>query len=83
LFRTWSLGCATGEEAYLLAILLVEEAGKLPAPPQIQVFASDPHSGSLEKAREGFYPGDIATDVSLERLRRFFNQENGGCWISP
>jgi two-component system CheB/CheR fusion protein len=76
--RAWSVGCATGEEAYSIAMLLVEEAGRHDAPPHIQVFASDMHSRSLEKAREGFYPGDIATDVSPERLRRFFQQENGG-----
>jgi two-component system CheB/CheR fusion protein len=76
--RAWSVGCATGEEAYSLAMLLVEEASKHETPPQIQVFASDLHSRSLEKAREGFYPGDIATDVSPERLKRFFQQENGG-----
>ena len=76
--RVWSVGCATGEEAYSLAILLVEEAGRHGAPPLIQVFASDLHSRSLEKAREGFYPGDIASDVTPERLNRFFQQENGG-----
>jgi two-component system CheB/CheR fusion protein len=76
--RVWSVGCATGEEAYSLGILLVEEAGKHETPPQIQVFASDLHSQSLERAREGFYPGDVAADVSSERLRRFFQQENGG-----
>ena len=58
--RVWSVGCATGEEAYSLAMLLVEEAGGHEDPPQIQIFASDLHARSLEKAREGFYPGDIA-----------------------
>lgn len=76
--RAWSVGCATGEEAYSLAMLLVEEAARHESPPQIQVFASDLHSRSLEKAREGFYPGDITSDVSAERLERFFQQENGG-----
>ncbi len=81
--RVWSVGCATGEEAYSLAMLLVEEAARRNAPPGIQIFASDLHDGSLEKAREGFYPGDIATDVSLERLRRFFIEEDGGYRIRP
>ena len=76
--RVWSVGCATGEEAYSLAMLLAEEAGRHEAPPQIQVFASDLHSGSLGKAREGLYPGDIATDVGAHRLKRFFQKENGG-----
>ena len=76
--RLWSVGCATGEEAYSLAMLLVEEAAQHGAAPQVQVFASDLHVRSLERAREGYYPGDITTDVSPERMRRFFQQENGG-----
>lgn len=76
--RVWSVGCATGEEAYSLAILLVEEASRREAPPRIQVFASDLHKHSLDRAREGFYPGDIEADVSPERLRRFFYKEEGG-----
>ncbi len=76
--RVWSVGCATGEEAYSIAILLVEELARHDDPPQVQIFASDLHTRSLEKAREGFYSGDIATDVSPERLTRFFHAENGG-----
>jgi two-component system CheB/CheR fusion protein len=76
--RAWSVGCATGEEAYSIAMLLVEEAGRRETSPQIQVFASDLHDRSLQKAREGFYPGDIESDVSPERLKRFFYSENGG-----
>ncbi len=80
--RVWSVGCATGEEAYSIAILLVEELARHEDPPQVQIFASDLHARSLEKAREGFYPGDIATDVSPERLKRFFHEENGGYRIA-
>jgi two-component system CheB/CheR fusion protein len=76
--RVWSVGCATGEEAYSLAILLVEAAEKLHTAPQIQIFASDLHTRSLAHAREGLYPGDIESDVSPERLERFFRHENGG-----
>jgi two-component system CheB/CheR fusion protein len=76
--RVWSVGCATGEEAYSLAIVLKEAAGKFETPPQIQVFASDLHGRSLGTARDGFYSGDIETDVSAERLKRFFTPENGG-----
>jgi two-component system CheB/CheR fusion protein len=76
--RVWSVGCATGEEAYSLAILLAEEASRQENPPPIQIFASDLHSRSLARAREGFYPGDIATDVGVERLKRFFEEQNGG-----
>jgi two-component system CheB/CheR fusion protein len=76
--RLWCVGCATGEEAYSFAILLAEEAQRREAPQQIQIFASDLHSRALEKAREGVYSGDIEQDVSPERLRRFFERENGG-----
>ncbi len=74
--RVWSVGCATGEEAYSLAMILLEEAAKYNAPPRLQVFASDLHDRSLNKAREGYYPGDIETDVSIERLQRFFTKED-------
>ncbi len=76
--RAWSVGCATGEEAYSLAMLLLEEAARRENAPAVQVFASDLHERSLERAREGFYPGDIDADVSPERLRRFFHKEGGG-----
>src|SRR3954452_20848434 len=76
--RIWSVGCATGEEAYSLAILLLEEAFRREVPAGVQVFASDLHHRSLEKAREGFYPGDIEADVSQERLKRVFHKEDGG-----
>lgn len=76
--RVWSVGCATGEEAYSVAMLLLEEADRRNAPPKIQIFASDLHRRSLEGAREGLYSGDIEADVSAERLSRFFQKENGG-----
>ena len=76
--RVWSVGCATGEEAYSLAILLLEEASRREIVPRMHVFASDLHEHSLKRARDGFYPGDIETDVSRERLKRFFIKEDGG-----
>ncbi len=76
--RVWSVGCATGEEAYSLAMVLIEEAERRGGPsPQIQVFASDLHERSLKTARDGLYSGDITTDVSEERIRRFFHKEDG------
>ena len=75
--RVWSVGCSTGEEAYSLAMLLLEEAGRRDDPPQVQIFASDMHEASLTRAREGVYPASIASDVSPERLDRFFIKENG------
>jgi two-component system, chemotaxis family, CheB/CheR fusion protein len=73
--RVWIPGCATGEEAYSLAMLLLEEAAKQEARPEIQVFASDLDPGALATAREGVFPVAIEADVSDERLRRFFTRE--------
>lgn len=73
--RVWVAGCATGEEAYSLAILLLEEAAKHEPRPAIQVFGSDLDARALTTAREGRYPAAIETDISEERLRRFFTRE--------
>src|SRR5215468_1345595 len=73
--RVWVVGCATGEEAYSIAILLLEEAGRSNLHVPIQIFASDLDEKALLVAREGRYPKAIAADVSEERLRRFFVEE--------
>ena len=73
--RVWVSGCATGEEAYTFAILLLEEAAKHELHPPIQVFGSDLDSRALASAREGRYPVAIEADISEERLRRFFTRE--------
>jgi two-component system CheB/CheR fusion protein len=73
--RVWSVGCATGDEAYSLAMLLLEQAGRVAEPPHIEIFASDLHEPSLRRAREGLFPDTIEADVSAERLRRFFVKE--------
>jgi two-component system CheB/CheR fusion protein len=73
--RVWVPGCATGEEAYAIAILLLEEAARHDIRPQVQVFGSDLDAGGLAVAREGRYPIAIEADVSEERLRRFFSRE--------
>ena len=73
--RVWVSGCATGEEAYTFAMLLLEEASKHPIRPPIQVFGSDLDARALASAREGRFPVAIETDVSEERLRRFFTRE--------
>lgn len=70
--RIWVPGCATGEEAYSLAIGLLERAAELSLHPSLQIFATDLSERALSKAREGTYPVNIARDVSAERLRRFF-----------
>jgi two-component system CheB/CheR fusion protein len=73
--RVWVAGCATGEEAYSIAMLLMEEASKHEFRPEIQVFGSDLDSRALNIAREGRYPASIEADVSEDRLRRFFTRD--------
>jgi two-component system, chemotaxis family, CheB/CheR fusion protein len=75
--RIWSIGCSTGEEAYSLAMLLIEQSGGHDDRPALQVFASELSSDALQHAREGAYPQEIAASVSQERLERFFVYENG------
>jgi two-component system, chemotaxis family, CheB/CheR fusion protein len=76
--RVWVAACATGEEAYSVAMLLQEHARTLDAPPVVQVFATDLDEEAIQTAREGIYPFTIEADVSEERLRRFFMKEHRG-----
>jgi two-component system CheB/CheR fusion protein len=76
--RVWVAGCATGEEAYSIAMLLSEEMTSIPNPPQIQLFATDLDADAIAIAREGFYTEAELTDVAPERLRRFFVKELEG-----
>jgi two-component system CheB/CheR fusion protein len=76
--RVWVCGCATGEEAYSIAMLLAEEAARHELRPPIQVFGSDLDSRALALAREGRYPASIESDVGEERLHRFFTREGEG-----
>ncbi len=70
--RVWVPACASGEEAYSAAILMIEELRAAKRNCALQVFASDVDVEALEVARSGLYPESIAADVSPERLRRFF-----------
>ncbi|MEO6852878.1 MAG: CheR family methyltransferase, partial [Rhodoferax sp.] len=76
--RAWSAGCSTGEEAYSLAILLQERLDVLKLNYKVQVFATDLDSRAIAIARVGVYPASIATDISPERLARFFTAEPDG-----
>lgn len=76
--RVWVAACATGEEAYSIAMLLAEYARTIDSPPAIQVFATDLDEAAIQKARDGIYPEAIVADVSDERLRRFFIRVHQG-----
>jgi two-component system CheB/CheR fusion protein len=76
--RVWVAGCATGEEAYTMAMMLIEFAESLTNAPAVQVFATDIDEHAIAMAREGFYTEADAADISPERLRRFFIRETNG-----
>jgi two-component system, chemotaxis family, CheB/CheR fusion protein len=78
LIRVWVPGCSTGEEAYSLAILLQERTEELKQNFKLQVFATDIDRRAIDCARSGIYPASIASDISPERLARFFSQESDG-----
>ena len=75
--RVWVPGCSTGEEAYSLAILLREYLSAQERSLRVQIFATDLDRAAIETARAGLYPSGIASDVTAERLRRWFVQEDG------
>ncbi|MBI5675072.1 MAG: hypothetical protein HZC48_04455, partial [Nitrospirae bacterium] len=79
--RIWVTGCATGEEAYSLAIILVETMERLKTHFKISIFATDIDAQAIERARSGIYPDSIAADVSAERLKRFFIKEDSSYTI--
>jgi two-component system, chemotaxis family, CheB/CheR fusion protein len=81
--RIWVAGCSTGQEAYSLAMALLEVLEGKPNQPLLQIFATDlSDTVSLKRAREGVYPKNIEAEVSPERLRRFFTKEDDHYRIS-
>jgi two-component system CheB/CheR fusion protein len=81
-FRVWVPGCSTGEEAYSIAIVLIEFLGGAAANFPIQIFATDINETLIEKARAGIYPESIKADVSPDRLHRFFVKVDRGYQIT-
>ena len=73
--RVWSAHCATGEEAFSLGILMLEEAARHDVRLPIQIFGSDLDVRGLAAAREARFPAAIEADVTEERLRRFFTRD--------
>jgi two-component system CheB/CheR fusion protein len=72
--RVWVPGCATGEEAYSLVILLLEQMAAAKKKHVLQIFATDVDQAALDIARQGIYPESIAADLTPERLTRFFTR---------
>jgi two-component system CheB/CheR fusion protein len=80
--RIWVPGCATGEEAYSLAIAAIEVLGPDVASVPVQIFATDVSEAAIEQARTGLYPENISADLNPERLRRFFTRIDGSYRVS-
>jgi two-component system CheB/CheR fusion protein len=79
--RAWVVGCATGEEAYSIVMLLMEEMARARKSFRLQVFASDIDPEALKRAREGTYSESITADVSEDRLARFFVKQDSAYQI--
>jgi two-component system CheB/CheR fusion protein len=76
--RVWVPGCATGEEAYSIAILMTEHAAALGEQRKVKIFATDVNQEAITFAGSGIYPPSIAADVSVDLLARYFVKEQGG-----
>ncbi len=79
--RIWVAGCASGEEAYSIAILLRELMDESHTDVKVQLYATDLDDDAITTARLGFYPVNIAQDLTPERLGRFFSREDNGLRI--
>ena len=78
--RVWLSGCSTGEEAYSLAIVFKDVLDQLKPYKDfsVQIFATDLDCDAIDKAREGVFSANIAKDMSMERLNRYFVKVNSG-----
>ncbi len=80
--RIWVAGCSSGEEAYSIAMVLLEYLSGRPFEPPIQIFGTDASENNIQKARTGIYPESIVSEVSPERLRRFFVKIDKGYQVA-
>src|SRR5215204_4378561 len=79
--RIWSAGCATGEEAYSLAVLVSEALGREAGLFNVRIFATDIDEDAVKYARRGVYPPSALEGLSEEQLRRYFVEEDGSYQI--
>ncbi|MGH6797067.1 MAG: CheR family methyltransferase, partial [Roseiarcus sp.] len=81
--RIWIAGCSTGEEAYSIAILFLEEIARAKRDLRLQILATDISERAIALGRAGLYPESIRRHVATPRLRRFFIKEPGGYRVRP
>jgi len=80
--RIWSAGCAAGQEACSLAILLEEALGNIGPGLTYRIFATDLDESQLEQARDGYYPAAALDNMSLKRTRTWFTPQDEGYRVS-
>ena len=80
--RIWCAGCSTGEEAHSLAIVVLEYLSQHGLDTPVQVFGTDASDASIDAARLAVYPETLLSDISPERLRRYFMKTDRGYQIS-
>ncbi|MGC2637670.1 MAG: CheR family methyltransferase [Acidobacteriaceae bacterium] len=80
--RIWCAGCASGEEAYSLAIAILEYLTANGLDSTVQIFGTDASENAIEMARTAVYPESLIGDVSPERLHRFFTKIERGYRVS-
>jgi two-component system CheB/CheR fusion protein len=76
--RVWSAGCATGEEAYSLAILIAEALRDDPQPPNVRIFATDIDEAAISFARRGIYPRESIETIEPALVERYFTVTDHG-----
>jgi two-component system CheB/CheR fusion protein len=81
--RVWVPGCASGEDAYSLAITVIEALDEKGSSASIQVFGTDVSPKMIDRARASSYPESIASEMTPERLQRFFVRFDGGYRVNP
>ncbi len=80
--RVWVPGCASGEEAYSVSMLFLEEMERQGRTGPLQIFASDIDRAALDVARNGVYGRDVEQQLTLDRLRRFLSPVASGYTVS-
>lgn len=81
--KIWVAGCATGEEAYSLAILIKEYLNKTKKKLEVKIFATDINKVALDTASKAIYTGNLEKTISPERLQLFFNREGATFKVKP
>ncbi|MGN6338328.1 CheR family methyltransferase, partial [Mycobacterium sp.] len=79
--RVWSAGCASGQEAYTLAMLLAEALGAEAFRQRVKIYATDVDEDALSEARSASYDAKAVESVPPDLLARYFEQVNGGRYV--